>query len=110
MAHDVEVPSVGAVEAATWLRERQARVLDMREPWGYAEGRIPGAISLPQSDLALRLAEVPKDRDVLVVCASGNRSLRSAGFLKAVGYARVTNLRRGTNGWKEAGNPVETNT
>ena len=80
----------------------------MRDPWEYAKGRIPGALSVPQSDLALRLAEVPKDRDVLVVCASGNRSLRSAGFLKAVGHTRVTNLAGGTNGWREAGNPVET--
>ena len=108
VAHDAAIPSLGAVEAAAWLRERQAFVLDVREPWEYAEGRIPGALSVPQSDLALRLAEVPKDRDVLVVCAGGNRSLRSAGFLKAVDYTRVTNLAGGTNGWIEAGNPVET--
>ena len=108
VAHDVEVPSIEAVEAAAWLRERQTCVLDVRDPWEYAEGRIPGALSVPQSDLALRLAEVPKDRDVLVVCATGNRSLRSAGFLKAVGHTRITNLNGGTNGWIEAGNPVET--
>ena len=108
VAHDVEVPSIEAVEAAAWLREHQACVLDVRDPWEYAEGRIPGALSLPQSDLALRLAEVPKDRDVLMVCPTGNRSLRSAGFLEADGFSRVTNLTGGTNGWIEAGNPVET--
>ena len=107
VAHDGAVPRVGAVEAVAWIQERQAFVLDVRDPWEYAEGRIPGALSVPQSDLALRLAEVPKDRDVLVVCATGNRSLRSAGFLKAVGYTRVTNLDGGTSGWIEAGNPVE---
>ena len=108
VAHDGAVPSVGAVEAAAWIQENQAFVLDVRDPWEYAEGRIQGAISLPQADLAIRLEEVPKDRDVLVVCASGNRSLRSAGFLKAVGYTRVTNLDGGTSGWIKAGNPVET--
>jgi len=107
VAHDPEVLTIEAVEAAEWLRERQAFVLDVRDPWEYAEGRVPGALSLPQADLALRLAEVPKDRDVLVVCASGNRSLRAAGFLKAVGYDRVTNMDGGTTGWIEAGNPVE---
>ena len=106
VAHDVAVPSVNTVEAVAWLQERQAFVLDVREPGEYSEGHIPGAVSVPQSDLALRLADVPKDRDVLVVCASGNRSLRSAGFLKAVGYDRVTNLAGGTGGWIEAGNPV----
>ena len=108
VAHDGAVPGVGAVEAAAWLRERQVFVLDVREPGEYDEGHIPGALSVPQSDLALRLAEVPQDRDVLVVCATGNRSLRAAGFLKAVGHTRVTNLAGGTNGWIEAGNPVET--
>ena len=107
VAHDVEVPSIEVVDAAAWLRERQACVLDVRDPWEFSEGRIPGALSVPQSDLAVRLAEVPMDRDVLVVCASGNRSLRAAGFLKAVDYTRVTNLAGGTNGWIEAGNPVE---
>ena len=94
VAHDGAVPSVGAVEAAAWLRERQAFVLDVRDPLEYAGGHSPGALSVPQSDLALRLAEVPKDREVLVVCATGNRSLRAAGFLKAVGHTRVTNLDR----------------
>ena len=108
VAHDVTVPSLGAVEAVAWLRERKAFVLDVRDPWEYAEGRIPGALSVPQADLALRLAEVPQDRDVLVVCATGNRSLRAAGFLKAVGHTRITNLDGGTSGWKEAGNPIET--
>ena len=79
MAHDPEVLNSEAVEAAEWLSGRQGLVLDVRDPWEYAEGRVPGALSLPQADLALRLAEVPKDRDVLVVCASGNRSLRAAG-------------------------------
>ena len=107
VAHDPEVLTIEAVEAAEWLSERQAFVLDVRDPWEYAEGRVPGALSLPQADLALRLAEVPKDRDVLVVCATGNRSLRAAGFLKAVDYDRVTNMDGGTTGWIEAGNPVE---
>ena len=65
---------------------------------------------VPPTDIArskLRLGEVPKDRDVLVVRASGNRFTRSAGFLEAVDYTRVTNLAGRTSGWTEAGNPVE---
>ena len=107
VAHDGAVASVGPVEAADWIRDHQAFILDVRDPWEYAEGRIQGAVSLPQADLALRLEEVPMDRDVVVVCASGNRSLRAAGFLTAVGYTRVTNLDGGTSGWIESGNPVE---
>ena len=108
VVHDSTIPSVEAVEAVAWLRKHPARVLDGREPWEFAEGHIPGAQSVPQADLAVRLAEAPRDHDVLVVCAGGNRSMDAAGFLKAVGYNRVANLAGGTDGWKEAGNPVET--
>ncbi len=108
VAHDVEVPGIAVGEAPSWIRDNEAWVLDVRDPWEYSDGRIPGAVSVPQSDLALRLAEVPKDRDVLVVCATGNRSMRAAGFLKAVGYNQITNLDGGTSSWIDAGNPVET--
>ena len=108
VAHDMVVPSIGITEVVPWLQERQAYIIDVREPQEFADGHIPNALSVPQSELAISLADVPKDSDVLVECAGGNRSLRSAGFLKAVGYTRVTNLDGGTNGWREAGNPIET--
>jgi rhodanese-related sulfurtransferase len=108
VGHDVMVPSVGSVEAAAWLRKHHAIVIDVREPWEYAEGHIPGALSVPQAELAVRLAELPKDRPALLASASGNRSMRAAGFLKGVGYSRVANLAGGTDGWTEVGNPVQT--
>jgi glyoxylase-like metal-dependent hydrolase (beta-lactamase superfamily II)/rhodanese-related sulfurtransferase len=106
-----DVPSVAVEEALSWLQKHElALVLDVREPWEYAAGHVPGAVSLPQADLALHLDKVAKDRDVLVVCESGNRSLRASGFLRDVGYERVTNLAGGTGGWRQAGLPVETDT
>ena len=60
-----------------------------------------GRMSIP-----IRLDEIPRDREILVVCASGMRSLRSAQFLHAVGYERVTNLDGGTNGWLAVHRPA----
>ena len=71
---------------------------------------MPGAVSLPQAELALRLAEIPRDRDVLAVCAAGSRSLRVTHYLHHLGYDRVTNLDGGTQGWIEAGHPIENGT
>jgi rhodanese-related sulfurtransferase len=68
---------------------------------------VPGAISIPQADLALQLDQVPRDRDVLVVCEGGVRSLRAAKFLRQTGFSKVTNLVGGTSGWRKAGLPVE---
>ena len=84
-------------------------VLDVREPDEYADGHVPGAVLIPQAELALELERVPRDRDLLVACRSGSRSLGAARFLKSLGYERVTNLERGTLGWIEAGNPVVAN-
>lgn len=94
--------------APGWLAEHDALVLDVREPAEYAEGHIPGAISIPQAELAMHLEAVPRQRDVLVACRSGGRSLASTKFLKAAGYDRVANLERGTMGWIAAGHPVTT--
>jgi rhodanese-related sulfurtransferase len=78
----------------------------VREFREHLVGHIPGAHSLPQADLALRLGEIPRDRDVLVVCASGIRSRRAAGYLRWLGITRITNLDGGTNGWIAAGRTV----
>jgi glyoxylase-like metal-dependent hydrolase (beta-lactamase superfamily II) len=102
----VEVARIGAEEAPAWLAAHDAMIVDVREPSEYAAARIPGAVSIPQADLATRLGEVPRDRDLLIVCASGMRSLRAARFLRALGYERVTNLDGGTNGWLAAHRPA----
>jgi len=102
------VATVSPRDAAAWLSTRDATVLDVREPEEYVAGHIPGAFLIPQADLAVRLVDVPRDRDLLVACRSGMRSLASARFLKAAGYRRVSNLDGGTLGWIAAGHPVIT--
>lgn len=105
--HTTDVPSLTAAEADHWIADHQAVVLDVREPAEYEAAHLPGARLIPQSELANRLDEVPRDGDLLVVCAGGTRSLRAAQFLKHLGYGRVANLTGGTNGWIEAGLRVE---
>ncbi|HEX2173411.1 MAG TPA: MBL fold metallo-hydrolase [Dehalococcoidia bacterium] len=105
--HTTDVRSLTPAEAQHWLKDHQAAVIDVREPQEYAAGHLPGALLIPQAELATRIAEVPRNRDLLVVCASGMRSLRSAQFLKHYGFPRVVNLSGGTNGWIEAALPVD---
>jgi len=102
-----EIPSIAPTAAPAWIAEHQAVVLDVREPDEFASGHVPEALSLPQADLATQLDRVPRDRDILVACRSGSRSLGAARFLKSLGYDRVANLDGGTLGWIGVGNPVD---
>jgi glyoxylase-like metal-dependent hydrolase (beta-lactamase superfamily II)/rhodanese-related sulfurtransferase len=108
MPHDhLEVPEVATASAPEWLLRTRALVVDVREPWEYAGGHLPSAVSIPQAELALRLKELPREDDLLLVCESGTRSARAARFLKQVGFEHVTNLVGGTSAWRQAGLPTE---
>ena len=101
---EIEEVDIDALEALP----AGALLLDVREPEEYAEGHVPGALSLPQGDLAMRLGEVPRERPIYAICRSGARSLRAAQFLKQVGYQAVVSVRGGTEAWQASGRPVET--
>jgi hydroxyacylglutathione hydrolase len=83
-----------------------AFLLDVREPGEFAHGHVPGAVNIPQADLATRLDEVPRHCRVLAICHAGYRSLRAAQFLKQAGYTAVASVRGGTLAWVEAGKPL----
>jgi rhodanese-related sulfurtransferase len=84
-------------------RPSDAAVLDVREPEEFAGGHVPGAVNLPQADLATRLDEVPRDRPVFVICQGGFRSQRSAQFLIQRGFSDVASVKGGTEAWRVAG-------
>jgi hydroxyacylglutathione hydrolase len=108
MPHDHHtVPDLVVSDAPGWLEQTRALVVDVREPAEYVDGHVPGAFSIPQADLASRIEELPRDRDLLVVCEGGTRSARAARFLKQAGFERVTNLVGGTSAWRQAGLPNE---
>jgi glyoxylase-like metal-dependent hydrolase (beta-lactamase superfamily II)/rhodanese-related sulfurtransferase len=98
---------VSEVEAATLEGQAaNALLLDVREPEEYAHGHIPGAVNIPQAELATRLQELPRDRAVLITCQAGYRSRRAAQFLMQTGFERVTSVRGGTEAWQAAGKPL----
>jgi rhodanese-related sulfurtransferase len=100
------LPDTVTVAAAAALRDGGAFVLDVRQPEEWAEVHIPGATLIPLGELAGRLAEVPRDRDVLVVCRSGNRSQEGRDILRAAGYGRVTSMDGGVSEWQASGLPT----
>jgi rhodanese-related sulfurtransferase len=82
-------------------------LLDVREPWEYQAGHVPGARLIPLAELEDRVNEVPRDQPILAICHSGQRSLAAAGYLLDLGYTSVSNVDGGTAAWIERGYPVE---
>lgn len=74
-------------------------LLDVREREELALARIPGALHIPMGDIAVRLSEIPDDREVVVFCHHGKRSYSVASWLKRAGFARVRSLRGGIDAW-----------
>src|SRR5205807_76581 len=76
-------------------RPSGAAIVDVREPEEFANGHIPGAVNLPQAELATRLNEVPRDRPIFLICQGGFRSLRAAQFLSQCGISDVASVKGG---------------
>jgi rhodanese-related sulfurtransferase len=83
-----------------------AYLLDVREHDEWAAGHAPGAHHVPMMEIPARLAEVPMDGDVVVVCRSGGRSGQVVAYLQRNGWDNVSNLAGGMEDWAAAGRPL----
>jgi molybdopterin/thiamine biosynthesis adenylyltransferase len=104
-----EIDEVDATRAREILGDESAALVDVREREEWDEGHIPGAVHVPRGNLESRIENaVPdKSRQVVVYCASGNRSAFAAKTLEELGYEHVVSLAGGFTDWKRNGNPVE---
>jgi rhodanese-related sulfurtransferase len=74
-------------------------VLDVRENWEREAARLPGTVDIPMMEVPQRLAELPRDRDIVVMCHGGVRSLKVAQFLAQNGFSQLANLTGGIHRW-----------
>jgi sulfur-carrier protein adenylyltransferase/sulfurtransferase len=80
-------------------------ILDVREPFEYQIANSGGKL-IPQNEVPQRLAEIDRDREIIVQCKSGGRSQRIAEFLKQSGYPQVVNLAGGILAWSDEVDPT----
>ena len=81
-------------------------VIDVRQPEEYQAGHIAGAKLIPLGILKQQLKELPKDKEIVCVCASGSRSRSAAKQLIKAGYT-VLDVSGGMLNWQRAGLPVK---
>jgi rhodanese-related sulfurtransferase len=87
----------------------RARFIDVREPHEYTGelGHIAGSELVPMAQVEQASRDWPKDQRIVLVCRSGARSGRMAGYLVTAGFKHITNLTGGMIAWGAAGLPVE---
>jgi len=101
------VPAIDVQQAAELQGDDPgALIIDVREPNEYAELRAKGAVLLPLGGLNSRVKDLPRDRELLLMCRTGGRSANATQFLGANGFENVTNVSGGIMAWHKAGLPT----
>ena len=99
-----------SVEEAVEMQSQGALVVDVRNPDEWNDGHVKGALHIPVDDVLMEADEkLPKDRDLLLICAAGVRSGLGCEMLSALGYdqERLYNIEEGTPVWIERNLPIE---
>jgi len=95
------VREIEPTEAAKMLKASPAKVLflDVREPFEREMAVIRPSLHIPMGEITARSHEIPRDREVIVYCHGGSRSLMVADYLEGLGFRSVANLLGGIDAW-----------
>ena len=101
------VPTVNVQKLNEILKSaKRPLVIDVRQPEEYQAGHIAGAKLIPLGSIKQHLNELPKDKEIVCVCASGSRSRSAAKQLIEAGYT-VLDMSGGMMNWQRSGFPVK---
>lgn len=101
------LPSTISVDEAYAMYQDGAFVLDVRTVEEWNEYHAPNTTLIPLDELASRVNEVPRDRPIVVICRSGNRSDEGRDILLNAGFTQVTSMDGGLKDWRTRGYPIE---
>jgi rhodanese-related sulfurtransferase len=94
--------SIPEITPAEFIARRDSgaalTLLDVREEWELGVASVPGIVHIPMGQVAERIGELDRTREVVVLCRSGRRSLEVAKFLQQTGFKAV-NLAGGILAW-----------
>ena len=101
------VPEITPRDAAERLKAGTIDIIDVREPHELAIAQYPKVTAIPLGQLAERVAELPRDRDLVLACRSGVRSAKAVQQLQVAGFTRVWNLAGGIHRWIDEVDPSQ---
>jgi hydroxyacylglutathione hydrolase len=101
------IAKIDSAAAAPRIAQREVTVLDVRNRTEYEAGHLPGSLHIPVGHLTARLAEIPRDKPIIVQCQAGARSAIATSVLQRLGVTNATDLLGGFAAWEQGGHPVE---
>lgn len=98
---------VGEVTPTAFQARRAsgALLLDVREEWELKVASVPDFVHIPMGEIRARIGELDPERETVVICRSGRRSLEVARFLEQQGFRSVANLTGGILAWSRELDP-----
>ncbi len=93
-------------EAQAAARAAEGVIVDVREPWEWTGGYAEGADLISLSNLQARADDLPKEKPIFFICASGNRSSQAAHYFRSLGYD-ARSIAGGTAAWQLHRLPLE---
>lgn len=106
-ASTTSLPQEISVNEAYTKYQQGAFFIDVRTQEEWNQYHAPNTSFIPLDQLTARLNELPKDREIVVVCRSGNRSAQGRDILLNAGFTQVTSMAGGLSEWRASGYPVE---
>jgi rhodanese-related sulfurtransferase len=98
---------ISAADAAAMLKEKSARLVDVREPWEFARTSIEGSLLMPMGEVASRAnQELDSDERLLVLCHHGVRSMNVAVWMRNQGFENAQSVRGGIDAWSREVDPT----
>ena len=93
-------------DASALLKDKRARLIDVREPWEFAKARIEGSVLIPMGEVPARAhQELDPEERLLVVCHHGIRSMNVTVWLRNQGFELAQSLRGGIDAWSAEVDP-----
>lgn len=94
-------------ELKAWLESAEAEplIIDVREPWEYQVCRLESSVHIPMRQVPVQMSKLDRDRDIVVLCHHGIRSLQVCRFLAQQGFGRLFNVTGGIDAWAQQVDP-----
>ncbi len=101
MFEEMHVTQIYPKDVKTLVDKQKVILLDCRTHAEHQHVHISGSLHVPLDQIQERHQDLPKDKEIIIYCHHGSRSMQACAFLKAQGFSHVANLQGGIDAWAE---------